>query len=210
MPLSPRAQAFLAALRRRPAVPVAEVATAIREDGSTPYDVWLDFHQRYAGYEQPMGQDTAIWGIVHSDSYWIGSGKASVRREKNGAWSVICAEVHGSYDFRLHQDGSFRSFDGGGPCATFDVNVEQLALVWEVKKTGRVWTCIVHTKPVDLDRFRVAVQAEPVIEASDRFKAAWKGRDIICFENLDGSNRLSVWTPKDERDRMKQLLTRAG
>lgn len=211
MPLSPRAQAFLAALRRHPAVPVSQVADAIREAGCAPYDTWLDFHERYAGYEQPMGRDTAIWGIVHANSYWIGPGKASVKRKSDGTWTAICAEAHGSYDFRLYQDGTFTSYDGGGPCANFDVNVEQLALVWEVKKTGRIWTGAVHKMPAGgLDAFRAAVEAAPIASASDCFKAAWKGRDAIWFEVLNGSDRIQLWALKDNYESIKALLQKPG
>lgn len=207
MPLSPRAQAFLAALRRHPAVPVAQVAAAIREAGCTPFDTWLDFHERYAGYEQTIGRDTAIYGIVHADSYWIGSGKASVRKSGNGAWSVTCAEVHGTYDFRLHQDGHFTSYGGGGPCENFDVNVEQLALVWEVKKTGHIWTFAAHKMPKEgLDGFRSEVKAEPVPEASDHFSSVWKGLDVIWFEKPESRNPVHLWALKDRYEQIKALL----
>lgn len=207
MPLSLRAEAFLAALRRHPAVPVSQVADAIREAGCTPCEVWLDFHERYAGYEEPLGKDAAIYGIVHANSYWLGPGKASVRKGTDGNYSVICAEVHGSYDFRLHQDGCFTSYDGGGPCETFDVNVEQHSLIWEVKKSGRIWTGGAHKMPTDgLDAFRLAVEAEPVAEASDRFSSVWKGRDVILFERLDRSRPFYLWAAKDSYERIKALL----
>lgn len=207
MPLSVRAQAFLASLRRHPAVPVARVAAAIREAGCTPYDIWLDFHERYAGYHEPLGKDAAIYGIVHTDSYWLGPGKASVRKGTDGNYSVICAEVHGTYDFRLHQDGRFTSYGGGGPCETFDVNVEQHSLVWEVKKDGRIWPGRAHTMSADgLNAFRAAVGAEPVAEASDRFTSVWKGREVIVFERLDPSRPLYLWAAKDSYERIKVLL----
>lgn len=208
MPLSPRGRAFLAALRRHPAVPVTRVAEAIREAGCPVFDIWLDFHERYAGYEEPMGKDTAIYGIVHTDSYWLVPGKVWVKKAVNGTWSVACAEAHGSYDFRLYQDGCFRSFDGGGPCETFDVNMEQHALIWEVKKTGRIWTCDRPKVPAGgLEAFREAVEAERVAEASDRFNTVWKGRDAIWFESPDGAGRIELWAPKDRYQQIRALLS---
>jgi len=211
MPLSERAQAFLAAQRRRPAVPVAQVAAAIRETGCDPYDVWLDFHERYAGYEEPLAVDTAIYGIVHTDSYWINPGKARVKRGPDGKLYVTCAEVEGRYHFRLYQNGWFCSSGAGGPCETFDVNMEQHALLWEARETGRIWTFGLHKMPAGgLDALRSMVEAEPVVEASDRFSAFWKGRDVIWFEEIVGTNRLHLWAAKDTYERIKPLLSDTG
>src|ERR1700736_364664 len=139
MPLSPRARAWLEKLHRRQPVPVEQVATALVDAGCPAFETWLDFHRRYAGYEEPLGNNVAIWGIVHDHAWWAAPGVADVTRGRDGRWSVRCAAVHGTYDYRLDPDGGFRSFGGGGPCESFDVKVEQSAFFIARRSDGRTW-----------------------------------------------------------------------
>lgn len=212
MPLSPRAQSYLATLRRHPAVPVDEVAKALDRAGAPPYPAWLDFHERYAGFEEPLGRESAIFGIVHAHSYWLKPGEASVEKEDDGRHSVACAEVHGSFDYRLYEDGSFTSFGGGGPCETFDVKIEQNAAFREATSDGRRWIRHLDLSRVPaggLDAFRAAVDAEPVGEATDRFAAVWRARDAAWLEGRGAEGTLVLWTPEDARDRISALLKSA-
>jgi hypothetical protein len=97
--LSERARRYLASLRRIKAVPTPEVERALREQGLPCFSAWLDFHERYAGYVEPLGAEVAIWGIVHENSHWIKPGRAAVEKShgEEAEWLVACAEVHGSY-----------------------------------------------------------------------------------------------------------------
>jgi hypothetical protein len=190
MPLSARAQSYLATLPRHPAVPVARVADALRRAGAPVVPAWLDFHDRYAGIEDPLGRDLAILGIVHEETHWLSANDANVEQENDGSWWVLCAEVHGSYAYRLEEDGSFHSYGAGGPCASFDVRIEQDAVLWSAFRDGRSWTsCFDFTRrprAAGLDALRAAVRAEIVPEASDRFATVWRGDDATWLEGRPG------------------------
>jgi hypothetical protein len=212
MPLSSRALSYLETLRRRPAVAVEQVADAIRRAGCEPYPAWLDFHERYAGYEDPLGRETAILGIVHAESFWLEPGEASVDQDREGRWSVVCAEVHGTFDYRLHDDGHFTSFGGGGPTESFDIKIEQDAVFRETcRRDGRAWTVDMQNvtiPPNGLDELRAATGAELVPEASDKFSAIWRGLDVWWKEDRGGGARLVLWRPEEARERMAALLRR--
>jgi hypothetical protein len=209
MPLSTRAQAYLATLCRYPAVPVADVAEALRRAECVPYPSWLDFHERYAGYVDPLGQESAILGLVHRESYWLTPGEASVEQQDDGRYSVTCAEVHASFDYRLFEDGSFSSFGGGGPCESFDVKIEQSAVLAEAWGDGRKWLRYydLTTLPEGgLRGFCTAVGAELVPEASDKFAEVWRGHDAIWLAERETGGSLILFTPESERTRIGALL----
>jgi hypothetical protein len=206
--LTPRAEKYLTTLRRHPAVPVERVAEALRRAGCAPNPIWLDFHERYAGYQEPLGNESAIFGIVHADSYWIPPGEACVE-EENGRYSVMCAEVHGSFDYRLEDDGAFSSCGGGGPCASFDGKIEQNAVFVETRTDGRRWVRSFDFTRVPaggLEPLRVALGAERVDEASDRFASVWRGRDVLWLEGVGAGGALCLWMVDSVVGRVRAVL----
>lgn len=179
-PLSDRARSYLAQLRRHPQVPVARLGDSLRRQGVPTNDAWLDFHSRFAGYEERLGHDLAVWGLAHTHADWQDTNEVWIEPQGD-RWRIACADVHPSYDFRLTWDGEFRSL--GIHCESFDVHVEQLAAVWETAR-GRTWK-------VDLrlaadkqrrDELREKLQAERVAEASDRYGTVWRTSDLIILE----------------------------
>ena len=184
MALTSRARSYLVTLERRPAVPLARVVEALARAGCPPLAPWLDFHERYAGIVDPLGRDEAVLGLVHAAPYWRRANEVDVD-EEGGERQILCAEVHGSYDYTLDESGAFRSYGGGGPCVSFDVKVEQDAVIWDAKRDGRAWMFawkVTRVPPVGLGPLRELVKAEAVPEASDRFSTVWRGRDATWRE----------------------------
>ncbi len=176
--LTERAQKYLASLDRIRPVPTAEVERVLRNQGSVCPPVWLDFHERYAGYVEPMGgTDTAIWGIVHENSYWLAPGQAHIAesREVDVNWFVACAEVHGSYVYELGDTGMFRQRSA----ESFDIKVERNAarvtFMREAVGRPRMWVRL--KDPAFVERVRRETVVVP--EASDRFYRLQLG-DTLC------------------------------
>ena len=139
MALSERAQSYLATFNRRQPVPVGLVADALARSGCPRLDRWLDFHSRFAGYEELIGRDLAVWGIVHAEPTWLDPDEATVEL-RDGEWRVICADVHPSYDYWLDSRGHFVGLGNGGPYEAFDVKVERDAVMWEASAHGHAWS----------------------------------------------------------------------
>jgi hypothetical protein len=123
--LSERARRYLASLQRLAPVPTAEVERALRRQGLQCYPAWLDFHERYAGYVEPIGLEAAVLGIVHAQSRWMVPGAVATvdSYQSEADYFVVCADVHPSYEYYLGDTGFFRS-----PWAsTFEVKLERSA-----------------------------------------------------------------------------------
>ena len=132
--LSNRAKSFLATLERRPAIPTKDVELIICDQGLPCFPVWLDFHERYAGFLEVFGRDWAIWGLVHNNPEWLRSRKAEVDREPHEeVWYITCADAHPSYSYRLDNKGEFL----GDPAESFDIHVERIALGWDFHQRGQ-------------------------------------------------------------------------
>jgi len=166
--LTTRANNYLKTLKRHPSIPAKEVEAIIRGQGFPVFDPWLDFHERYAGYEDIIGQDWAIWGLVHEASYWLAPREADIDRELyEETWYITCADVHPSYSYRLTDKGKFLL----GPAQSFDTFVERLALGWE-------FCHMVGSRPMTMDELRAPefrdeflnhIKQFLVEEASDNF-----------------------------------------
>ncbi len=165
-------------------MPVDSVADALRREGLPLHDVWLDFHVRFAGYEEPMGYERAIWGIVHVDPQWQDPHEVWFTR-RGDRCAVACADVHPSFDYRLDSRGEFSGIGGGGPCESFPVHVEQLAAVWETAAcSGRRWTTgwELMRDRARREKLRERLGGQPIVEASDRYSTHWRAADIIVRE----------------------------
>jgi hypothetical protein len=102
MDLSPAALDYLATLKRMPAVPVEQVADALKRAGCPAFQTWLDFHSRFAGYVEIIGREHAVWGIVHSNPGWPWIANQAEVEAQTDDWYVVCADVHPHYDYKLN------------------------------------------------------------------------------------------------------------
>ena len=110
----------------------------LERQGVECYPAWLDFHERYAGYVEPLGLEVAVLGIVHTRSRWIIPGAAAVVRsyECHAEWFVYCAEVHPSYVYKLGDTGFFSS----PPASSFQTHLERCAVWFEFfSRPGAKW-----------------------------------------------------------------------
>jgi hypothetical protein len=208
--VSPRALAYLATLPRREALGKDALAEALGRAGCPVHDAWIDFHARFAGYEETIGRDWAIWGIVHAAPCWLSPHEALVNEPDSGdpRLSVMCADVHGAYGYSLYTNGEFYANGGGGRCETFDKKLERDSLVWEARAGERPWRWMAFDDAIpksSLAPLREWLRAEPVPEASDRFVACWRSRDVIVFER-DERDRSSACVATDAYDRVTAFL----
>ena len=135
MNLSPVAKRYLMTLERVEAVPTRIVEDELRRSSTGPLAVWLDFHENFAGYVQPLGRESATWGLMHRDPEWLEPLSLDLEPEKDGsALYVACADVHPSYDYRLDDKGAFLS----PPAESFGVFVERSATLWDFGARGPV------------------------------------------------------------------------
>src|SRR6185295_3182144 len=123
--LTERARKYLATLQRMEAIPTRDAEASLRQQEVPISPAWLDFHDRYAGYVEPMGHDVAIWGLIHREPTFLEAGRVSVDhivQPDLDEWYVVCADVHPSYQYELDSKGEF--FE---KARSFDVLVEQNA-----------------------------------------------------------------------------------
>jgi len=122
--LSERAQRYLSKLKRIKPVPTEEVERSLQRQEVECFPVWLEFHERYAGYVQEQGFAIAVLGIVHARTAWFTPGEAEVSRsyDNNADWYVWCAEAHPSFEYRLGDNGFFRHCP---PASRFEVYLER-------------------------------------------------------------------------------------
>jgi hypothetical protein len=209
MDLSPTAVAYLATLRRYPAVPLQQVAEALKRQNYPVFESWLEFHERFAGYEEIIGRDTAIWGIVHAEPRWAFAPYQAWVQARGSDWCVACADVYPQYDYNLNSAGEFVSYGGGGEHESFSRRVERGALGWHAAAGGRKWRqdCNLRDKVKDnVESFLQWTDARIVVEASDKYVTSWRGHDAIVFRNelphSKESWRLQVWVADDAREKM--------
>lgn len=210
MDLSQTATAYLATLKRHPAVPVAQVVEALKRANCPVFECWVEFHERFAGYEEVIGRDTAIWGIVHAEPWWALLPYEAWVQANGNDWVVACADVYPSYDYNLNSAGEFVSYGGGGQHESFAKRIERSALGWDATVAGRKWKqdCKLRDKVKEnLETFIQWSGAMIVPEASDKYVTSWRGKDAIIFRNeipySKESWRLQVWVAEDARERMK-------
>jgi hypothetical protein len=203
--LSTRAESYLATLRRGEHLSATQLAEALCAGGYPLVKEWLDFQSRYAGYEEIIGRERAVWGIVHADATWLEPYEV-VAEQEDRQWHVMCADVHPSYDYWLDAKGQFVGVGGGGQCESFDVKVERDSIFWSVTASnGRRWEIDfdVVEKAGELDVLLEAVGARAVSEASDKYATLWQANDVIVLER--GGN-VTAWTAVDSRQRIADAI----
>lgn len=176
--MTPTAIRYLDALDRRPAVPIDRVEAALKNTGVSDIPgPWLGFHDRFAGYVQPIARDMAVWGIVHDRPQFILPGAAALFSPGGGEETVVCADVHPSYSYELTRDGTFL----GGPASSFEIFVEQLAAWWDFagasyrprlmwSVSDPAWTDFIHAKT---RRLGYASDNYREVFTSERIHAVW-------------------------------------
>ena len=163
--LSERARHYLATLKREAPVPTRELERVLKEQGATCFPAWLDFHERYAGYVEPIGLEMAVWGLVHQRPRWMKALRVAINPsyESRADSFVTCADVHPSYTYHLGDTGFFREL----AAESFDVKVErnavQAAFVTKPGPKPRTWT---HRRD-EAFLERVRRETSVVEEASD-------------------------------------------
>lgn len=197
MSLSTRAIACLASMKRHTPVPVEEVVEALKRAECPGIEPWLDFQAWYGGYVEDLGEDEAIWGVMHREAYWLTPGEVEIDRESD-PWRIACAEAHPSYDFWLDSNGEFDSTGGAGHYERFDVRVERGAVFWEGTTQGRVWRLDWDLLGVvSATELRARTGAELVPEASDRYSTCWRAEAVII---VSGEGLDQVWVDANRRD----------
>jgi hypothetical protein len=124
---SERATAFLRTLPRKPHVSVADAERRLRDSEIEVVDSWLETHERYAGFVQPLLLETATWGIVHDQPEHLPADGFDFDTDPTDSL-IACADAHPSFDYWLDASGAFLGIGSGGPCDSFTTYVEQLAL----------------------------------------------------------------------------------
>lgn len=190
MTLSARASAYLASLRRIDPVPTRTVEELLRASQRTPPPTaWLDFHERFAGYVEPLGKETAVWGLSHQRSHWYTPLTVSIERsmQPEAEAFIICAEVHPSYVYKLGDTGYFRD-----PAAqSFELKIERNAARVEffarASKPSRVFEL---SAPAFSDR----ALATPVIsDASDDFFRVYASAQVLAVQRVKDGHFIEGW-----------------
>jgi hypothetical protein len=133
--------AWLSTLVREQPLPTKVVEQLIRDAGGTPHPVWLDFHDRFAGYiEEVAPGDLAIWGLARP----LEADPPATWRQPESVFLTLptddnderisCAEAHPVHEYELRANGAFMG--AGGPCPSFDMKVERQALMCEFRQAG--------------------------------------------------------------------------
>jgi hypothetical protein len=189
MPLSPRATAYLSTLRRTEPVPTRVVEDLLRASLAAPPATWLDFHERFAGYVEPLGNEAAAWGLTHRRSHWYTPMTVSIEgslQPEAGAF-IACADVHPSYVYKLGDTGFFRD-----PAAqSFERKVERNAVRVEFFARG---TKASRVYELSAAAFVDRAKAAPLIsEASDGFLRVYASERVFAVQRVKDERFIEGW-----------------
>lgn len=205
--LTRRAESYLATFVRRPAPSVQAVSESLARVGAPAFPAWLDFHAQFAGYEEVILNEIAIWGLIHTAPTWLDANEVTVEHDGMN-WRIVCADVHPSYDYWLDSEGRFVGLGGGGPFASFAVKIERDALFHEAS-VGRAWKLDIELSERVKD-IEAAQQFIPelslVPEASDEYSTCWKATDAIV---VCRSDRLTFTVARQASERLRKAAIRS-
>ena len=190
--LTERASWLLSTLERRPAIPTREVEAIVRGQGAPCPEVWLAFHDRFTGYVEIFGRDSAVWGLAHEESCWLGPRGIHVEQddERENRWAILCADVHPTYGYMLDDEGGFV---GHGQHESFEVHVEQLAALRAFGADGDVRRLLDEIAvPGARESVLAEVQPFAIAEASDRYTRCFLSPRYFVREGTSGA-WLQVW-----------------
>ncbi|ASJ76627.1 hypothetical protein [Granulosicoccus antarcticus] len=191
--LTERAQKYLGSLERRVPVPVADVRQALIDHGYPVLEVWLDFHDRYAGYCETLGEGGTTWGLKHADTrYSLMNGRPfeveAYRDEADGLWTIEAADSHPSFDQTMDENGEFQHI----PASSFEIHLERAALFQQYMDLGAKpysqmgYQRISQLKPE-------SSEAERVEAASDKYIEWWQGKKYIAARWTETGEWLSAF-----------------
>lgn len=187
--LSETAVRFLRTLRRVPFLTTARVESELIRSGKPCFSAWLDFHERFAGYVEPLGPDEAIWGIMHEQPQWLSPFEAQVEPEKDGVtFYISCADVHPSYSYQLTNTGEFLGF----PAESFAVHVERCAAGWDFG-SRHATQALTQAELRDPEFIERCTNAEVLTHASDRFSRYLRDADTLVVWRAGAKSPQRGW-----------------
>ena len=193
MSLTERANRYLESLERRPAVSTERVQRAIEDQGVEPFDAWLTFQERYAGYVQPLGRDQAVWGLVHEKAKWMRPNAVVLEERVRNFWFAVCADVHPSYGFWLNCEGEITN----GPASSVEVYIERLAVQWEFCGDSPRLPFIDYSVTDSSVLDHLADEGQRIEEASDHYmEYRMSGKRLGMYDHREKSWRQVYTRPK--------------
>lgn len=175
--LTQRAQQYLTTLRRRPSVPLEDIKRWFAESGQPCFDVWLDFHERYAGLDEPStGHALGLAQPVDA------SNPAHAPRVECEEWGQECVIMIAAAERfeKLELDWRGKVRIEAERAETFDLKVERDALRWEFQQTGRT-KCLTDD---DLCQSLLPqLEDDWVAEASDEYVDCYRNARYLLFVN---------------------------
>lgn len=192
--LTQLAQDYLASLPRVRAVPTKVVRALVEEEMDDPaaVDIWIDFHDQFAGYVEPIcpGMD-AVWGLANLDPGGVHPPMIEIdydfEHDKETAY-ISCATRFGRYEYHLDKDGSFWS-----PSARdFGVRVERLALVWDLENWGEL-SAISRSELRDPSMLSEWGKTVDIPEATDKYYRYSRGDGLFLIRSADSETPEAAW-----------------
>ncbi len=183
--LSHGAARFLDSLQRYPSVPTEQVASQLSEQGLPTCDAWLEFHERYAGYESNIGQDGMVWGLMHKTNRYSNHAHKGVLAEKNDAndqWLVRCADMDPHYTIELNEQGYLNFEDTR--YSSFDMFIERSAHFVDFNGKGQVTEYIDTRNQMALEIIATTKRNDAL---SDQFLELWES-DVAMGTRIPGSD----------------------
>jgi|SRR5690554_3035512 len=182
--LTDRARKYLATLKREPFVPTKQVERIFIDSECPFFENWLEFHEKYAGYVEVLGNDTATWGLVHREPGWLAPMGIEVDYDKKeDGYDIVCADVHPSYNYVLTNRGEFLGF----PSESFDIYVERKSIGREFSLDGKVIDF--NKGGVDEEKVsRVLRDSNFIPEASDKFSSYYLYENILLIKSSNYSS----------------------
>jgi hypothetical protein len=193
MGLSDLAKEYLASLPREKPVSCERVQQEIEKLDAPLFEIWLQFHQNYAGYVETIGNDYACWGLMHDDLRFSPPGMKPNSIDAHydhhdTVWRIRCADAHPSYNFELDQHGELLN----GPASSFDLYVEQSALYRHFCTSGDQPKSQFRFAQDDIARELEDNGAELIENASDQYQEYWIGKNILAVRDLQSSQWVRV------------------
>ncbi|MCX2794703.1 hypothetical protein SAMN05660479_02242 [Microbulbifer thermotolerans] len=183
--LTDRAKKYLATLERVPSIPTREIERILSDNEYPCIPEWLEFHDRFSGYIEPLGLDRAVWGLAHNSPVWMDSFSVDVECDKiEGTFEVVCADVHPSYNYTIDDRGHFF----GLASESFEIYVERKAVGFLFSKAGSVRP--IRVADIEDEVIGHILNKENLIsEATDKFFTYYRYDNYLCVQN---SENLSI------------------
>jgi hypothetical protein len=155
--------------------------------------VWLDFHERYGGYVEPISStEDALFGLMFFETQWFTPMECELEDDPaaDNAY-IMCADVNPSYNFQLDKHGHLFA----GPAECFEIHLERAALGKEFREGCANGTTF-HFKRDELEaalaaEFDQLLAGEPVAEASDKYHTYFRSEHLLVRRSARG--QFSIW-----------------